>query len=66
MSEKQWQAFLSKLNPQQRQLLNLKRAGTSEPEIAKALQCTPKQVQKRWTAILDQAWEARNSGMGAE
>jgi hypothetical protein len=66
MPQKQWQAFLSKLNPQQRQLLDLKRAGTSEPEIAKVLQCTPKQVQKRWTALLDLAWEARNSGQGAE
>ncbi len=66
MPQKQWQAFLSKLNPQQRQLLDLKRAGTSEPEIAQALQCTPKQVQKRWTALLDLAWEARNSGPGAE
>jgi hypothetical protein len=66
MPQKQWQAFLSKLNPQQLQLLNLKRTGASEPEIAQALQCTPKQVQKRWTALLDLAWEARNSGQGAE
>lgn len=66
MPQKQWQAFLSKLNLQQRQLLDLKRAGASEPEIAQALQCTPKQVQKRWTALLDLAWEARNTAPGAE
>lgn len=60
MPPQQWQAFLNQLTPQQRQLLELKRAGVDDREIAQALQCTPKQVQKRWTNLLDMAWEVRN------
>ena len=60
MSPGQWQEFLGQLNPQQQQLLELKQAGTDEAQIAKALKCTPKQAQKRWTKVLDLAWQARN------
>lgn len=64
MPPQQWQDFLNLLTPQQRQLLDLKRSGASDREIAQALQCTPKQVQKRWTLLLDRAWEARNASVG--
>lgn len=66
MPPQQWEAFVNKLTPQDRQLLDLKRAQKSEQEIAQVLKCTPKQLQKRWTQLLNLAWEARNSGLVAE
>ncbi len=61
MSSKQWDAFVAQLDPQQQLLLSLKQAHKSDAEIAKALGCTSKQVQKRWTGLLEQAWKTRNS-----
>lgn len=60
MSSQQWEAFGAQLDPQQQQLLALKQAHASEQEIAKALSCTLKQVQKRWTQLLELAWKVRN------
>jgi len=68
MSSQQWEAFLNQLNPEQRQLIQLKRLHQSDTsrlaltdqEIAKALHCTAKQVQKRWHKLLDLAWQVRN------
>jgi DNA-binding NarL/FixJ family response regulator/regulator of sirC expression with transglutaminase-like and TPR domain len=65
MSSKLWESFVGQLNEQQQQLLSLKQAQKSEQEIAKALGWTPKQVQKRWTALLEVAWKTRNS-VGSE
>jgi len=61
MTSDQWETFLATLDPQQRQLLSLKQAHKSDAEIAKALKCTPKQMQKRWTKLLESAWKTRNS-----
>lgn len=61
MSSEQWQAFLAQLDEQQQQLLSLKQAQKSDLEIAKVLNCTPKQTQKRWTHLLELAWKSRNS-----
>lgn len=61
MSPQQWQDFLKSLTSEQQQLLELKQQQTSESDIAKVLKCTPKQVQKRWTQLLDLAWQMRNS-----
>ncbi|MBD1940201.1 HetZ-related protein [Microcoleus sp. FACHB-68] len=66
MPPQQWETFVNKLTPQDRQLLDLKCAQKSEQEIAQVLKCTPKQLQKRWTQLLNLAWEARNSGLVAE
>lgn len=68
MAEPQWSEFLTQLTPEQRLLLQLKGmqadayaiAKQSDQEIAKALKCTPKQVQKRWVKLLEMAWEFRN------
>ncbi|MDY6941282.1 MAG: hypothetical protein SWY16_26960, partial [Cyanobacteriota bacterium] len=60
MSPGRYQEFLAQLTPQQQQLLELKQAGTEDAQIAKILKCTPKQAQKRWTQVLDLAWQARN------
>jgi hypothetical protein len=55
-----WQQFLAGLSPETRKLLELKQAGVEDEQIAKAIRCTPKQVQKRWTKLLEAAWQARN------
>jgi len=61
LSSKQWEAFVGQLDPMQQQLLKLKRAKSSDFEIVKALKITPKQVQKRWTKVLEIASLVRNS-----
>src|ERR687886_243522 len=66
MSSERWDAFVGQLDEQQQQLLSLKQAHKSDHEIAKALGCTPKQVQKRWTALLELAWKTRNSASKSE
>jgi hypothetical protein len=60
MSSEQWGVFVGQLDDGQQQLLSLKQAHKSDREIAKALSCTPKQVQKRWTQLLEIAWKTRN------
>ncbi|AFY47382.1 hypothetical protein Nos7524_1506 [Nostoc sp. PCC 7524] len=60
LSAQQWETFISTLSSQQQQLLELKTARHSDQAIAKALKCTPKQLQKRWTQLLDMAWAMRN------
>lgn len=64
MSSEQWDAFVGQLSPQQQQHLWLKQAHKSDQEIAKALGCTVKQGQKRWTQLLEMAWKIRNSEAG--
>lgn len=61
MSLQEWQTFVIELSPEQRRLLELKREHASDQEIAAAIKCTPKQVQKRWSAILQMAWQVRNA-----
>jgi hypothetical protein len=60
MSSQQWECFVGQLSEQQRQILQLKTAHKSDQAIAKAIKCTPKQLQKRWTKLLDLAWAIRN------
>lgn len=64
MSSQKWDVFVAQLNPQQQQLLSLKQEHKTDAEIAKALGCTAKQTQKRWTALLEIAWKVRNSEIG--
>ncbi len=69
LSEGQWEQFFDQLKPQQRQLLHLKRQQIrdrdgglpTDREIAKILNCTPKQVQRNWVRLLGAAWKFRNS-----
>ncbi|MBU7584208.1 MAG: HetZ-related protein [Nostoc sp. TH1S01] len=61
LSSQQWETFIQVLSPQQQQILQLKAARHSDQAIAKALKCTPKQLQKRWTHLLEIAWSIRNS-----
>jgi len=71
LSEAQWDLFYDQLSPQQRQLLHLKRQQIrdrdnglpTDREIAKILNCTPKQVQRNWVRLLGAAWKFRNSEM---
>jgi hypothetical protein len=55
-----WQAFLQTLTVEQQQLILLKRSQQTDQEIAQQLNCTPKQAQKRWSQLLELAWEFRN------
>ncbi|NET56015.1 MAG: HetZ-related protein [Symploca sp. SIO2E6] len=61
MSSQQWEVFVEQLDYSQQQLLSLKQSHLSEQQIAKTLGCTPKQVKKRWTKVLQMAGMTRNS-----
>lgn len=63
LSSKQWDVFVGQLDPMQQQLLSLKRASLSDSEIVKALKITPKQVQKRWSELLEMASLVRNNAV---
>jgi DNA-binding NarL/FixJ family response regulator len=63
LSSKQWEAFVAQLDPMQQQLLEFKQAGRSDFEIVKALKITPKQVQKRWSQLLEIASLVRNNAV---
>jgi hypothetical protein len=60
MSFIQWEIFWEKLSAQQQQLIELKRDQVDDQAIAKTLKCTQKQVQKRWSELLQLAWQNRN------
>ncbi|MFM7365615.1 MAG: HetZ-related protein [Cuspidothrix sp.] len=60
LSSQQWDIFWNQLTPQQQQIFELKSACQSDVLISKAVQCTPKQLQKRWTQMLELAWAIRN------
>jgi hypothetical protein len=60
MSPRLWNQFYDRLSPEQQCLLDLKRQGADEATISATLKCTLKQAQKRWTQLLDLAWQARN------
>jgi len=60
LSSQQWDTFWHQLTPQQQKIFELKTACQSDLLISKAVQCTPKQLQKRWTQMLELAWSIRN------
>jgi hypothetical protein len=66
LSSQQWNYFCNQLTTQQQQILQLKTARQSDQAIAKAVQCTPKQLQKRWTQMLELAWAIRNGHTEAQ
>lgn len=57
----QWEAFTNKLGEKELSLLELKQKGEGDDRIAKALNLSIPQLQKRWFKLLEQAWEIRNS-----
>jgi len=61
MNTQRWEEFKQQLSVEERQMLQMKRAGESDKAIAAVIECTPKQVQKRWAKLLDLAWSFRNS-----
>lgn len=65
MPQQQWEDFQQELTLEQRRLLALKLDHREDPEIAKLLNCTPKQVHKRWVKLLEVAWRVRNNGSSA-
>ncbi|MEA5624784.1 HetZ-related protein [Nostoc sp. UHCC 0251] len=66
LSSQQWEIFVNQLTEQQQQILELKTARESDVAIAKTIKCTPKQVQKRWTQLLELAWTIRNGHIEAQ
>ncbi|HEY9752584.1 MAG TPA: hypothetical protein V6C46_06520, partial [Coleofasciculaceae cyanobacterium] len=60
LSTEQWQAFTDQLSPDQRQLLQLKQARVNDEEICQQLKCTSKELQKRWSKLLNVARRIRN------
>jgi hypothetical protein len=60
LTSQQWDIFWNQLTPQQQQIFELKSACQSDVLISKAVQCTTKQLQKRWTQMLELAWDIRN------
>ncbi|MDZ8241853.1 MAG: HetZ-related protein [Nostoc sp. ChiQUE01a] len=66
LSSQQWESFIGQLTEQQQQILQLKTARENDQAIAKAIKCTPKQLQKRWTQLLEIAWAIRNGNTEAQ
>ncbi len=60
LSTPQWETFINQLTPEQQQMLDLKQSQLDDQEIARRLKLTPKQLQKRWGGLLDQARQIRN------
>ena len=65
LSSNQWDNFWNQLSEQQRQMFQLKTTQESDQTIAKKLKCTPKQLQKRWSQLLELAWSIRNTNQEA-
>ncbi|MFN6537201.1 MAG: HetZ-related protein [Nostoc sp. EkiNYC01] len=66
LSSQQWEIFIGQLTEQQQQILQLKTARENDQAIAKVIKCTPKQLQKRWTQLLELAWAIRNGNTEAQ
>ncbi|MEM7581119.1 MAG: HetZ-related protein [Mastigocoleus sp.] len=66
LSSNQWENFWSQLSEQQQQMFQLKSNRHSDQAIAKQLKCTPKQLQKRWSKLLELAWTIRNTNSGVQ
>jgi len=63
----QWEYFLAKITDEQRLLLELKQKNESDRAIAQQLGCTTTQAHKKWSKLLEKAWEIRNNLLsGAE
>jgi hypothetical protein len=60
LSSEQWQDFLNQLTLDQRKLLYLKQTQASDQEVMVQLKLTAKQLQKRWSNLLDLARQIRN------
>jgi DNA-binding protein Fis len=60
LSTQQWDIFLGTLSVDQQQLLQLKQAKADDQEIMQTLRLTAKQLQKRWSTLLDVARQVRN------
>lgn len=63
LTPQQWDCFQSDLERSQLKLLQLKLAGLEDREIVQTLGCTPTQMQKQWSRLLEQAWDMRNCVM---
>lgn len=62
LSTPQWEIFYQQLTAEQQHMLELKQSPLDDPEIARQLKLTAKQLQKRWGHLLDLARQIRNQG----
>lgn len=62
LSTPQWEIFYQQLTDEQKRMLELKQSPLDDPEIARQLKLTAKQLQKRWGHLLDLARQIRNQG----
>lgn len=60
LTPQQWQTFLTRLDSEQRTLLELKRQKLPDLEVAQSLGWTVSHTQKQWFKLLEQAWDIRN------
>lgn len=60
LSTPQWETFYQQLSPEQQRMLELKQSHLDDPEIARQLKLTAKQLQKRWGQLLELARQIRN------
>jgi hypothetical protein len=60
LSTQQWQVFVDQITPEQQQMLEMKHAQLEDAEIARRLKLTAKQLQKRWSHLLELARQIRN------
>ncbi|MDC0834818.1 ATPase involved in DNA repair [Leptolyngbya valderiana BDU 20041] len=60
MTSSQWKSFLNSCSSEEVELLQRKRRGESEDNIAQQLGRTPTQIRRRWFQLLKRAWEIRN------
>ncbi|NET37716.1 MAG: heterocyst differentiation protein HetZ [Cyanothece sp. SIO1E1] len=63
LTPQQWKMLHEAIPQKQVKLLEMKQQGSPDTVIAQALGCTPNQVQKQWSKLLEHAWEIRNSVM---
>ncbi|MBP0002057.1 MAG: heterocyst differentiation protein HetZ [Cyanobacteria bacterium SID2] len=60
LTSEQWQSFLKSCSNDEVELLQRKRRGESDEQIAQSLKRTPTQMRRRWFQLLKRAWEIRN------
>ena len=60
LTTEQWEKFQAKLSPEQLQLLEMKRQNQTDDAIAMTLKIKSKQIQKRWSEVLNIAYLCRN------
>ncbi len=62
LTPQQWQQYWTRLTPKQQQVVEMKKAGKNNEEIALALNLKAHQVMTQWSRLYSTAQEVRNQG----